>query len=47
MSLKAEKAKAQIEKNEKLQRMYKSTASAIDEGLVKQGRLFMQYRQGD
>lgn len=44
MTAKADEARARIEKNEKLQRMYGSTAKAMDEGLIKQGKLFMQYR---
>lgn len=40
---KADKAKLKIEKNEKTQRMYKTTIRGINSGTIKQGRLFMQY----
>lgn len=41
---KADNAKAKIEKNERLQRTYRTTINALDKGTVKQGRLFMQYQ---
>lgn len=42
----AEKAKAQIQKNDKLMNTYSKTISALDTGTVQQGRFFMQYVNG-
>ena len=39
----AAKARSSIEKNDALIKTYSKTLSAIDDGTVKQGRLFMQY----
>ena len=40
----AEVAKLKIEKNDRLQRTYKTTIKALNEGSVKKGALFMQYK---
>lgn len=39
----AAKAKAKIERNEAVKKMYKSTISALDSGKIEQGRVFMRY----
>lgn len=39
----AEAAKIKIEKNDRMQRTYNTTIKALDQGTVKQGKLFMQY----
>lgn len=39
----AEAARLKIEKNDRMQRTYRTTIKAIDNGTVKQGKMFMQY----
>lgn len=39
----AEAAKLKIEKNDRMQRTYRTTIKALDKGTVQQGKLFMQY----
>ena len=41
--LDAEKARAKIEKNERLMNVFGKTIDAIDAGTIQQGRLFMKY----
>ena len=44
---KVEKAKFEIEKNERLINTFNSTIKAIDSGTIEQGRLFMKYVEQD
>ena len=44
LQAKADNAKLKIEHNDRMQRMYKTTISAMDKGTVKQGKIFMQYQ---
>lgn len=41
--LDAEKARAKIEKNERLMNVFSKTIDAIDAGTIQQGRVFMKY----
>lgn len=43
----AEKAKYEIEKNDKLLNMYSKTITAMDAGTIEQGRIFMRYVYDD
>lgn len=43
MKVDAENARAKIERNEKMIKIYNNTAKALDAGKVQQGRVFMQY----